>query len=61
MNYDEKRPESAGTQDQKQEANTAFTIEEDNEHRTLDKTEGRMNNGETGGAGNAEENENKPV
>lgn len=57
MNPEEKRSAPAGLQETREQANTAFTVEEDNEHRPLDKTEGRMNNGETGGAGKAEDTE----
>lgn len=41
--------------EEKTAANKIFTVPEDNETRPYDKIEGRMNNGETGGAGNTEE------
>ena len=49
------KKENENATEQKSEANAAAanriaTIEEDNERRPLDKIEGQMNNGETGGA-----------
>ncbi len=44
----------------KAEANIIFTIQGDNEPRPLDKIEGHMNNGETGGATEADREDEQP-
>lgn len=55
MEIDDEKNAGSPKNERPASANDIANVQEDNGQRPLDKTEGRMNNGETGGAGQTED------